>query len=85
MKVIITKKCLKQIGKLDIQIADKVFQKLEEIRKMPNPRAEVKALQGNYSGFWRYRVGDYRILCRIADEKLTVFVVKVAHRKDVYK
>ncbi|NLK46140.1 MAG: type II toxin-antitoxin system RelE/ParE family toxin [Treponema sp.] len=85
MKVIITKKCLKQIGKLDIQIADKVFQKLEEIRKMPNPRAEGKALQGNYSGFWRYRVGDYRILCRIADEKLTVFVVKVAHRKDVYK
>lgn len=48
MKVIITKKCLKQIGKLNIQIADKVFQKLEEIRKMPNPRAEGKALQGNY-------------------------------------
>ncbi len=40
---------------------------------------------GNLSEFWKYRVGDYRLICRIQDEKLIVVVVKVGHRREVYK
>lgn len=44
-----------------------------------------KALSGNKAGFWRYRVGDYRIICDIEDEELVILVVEVNHRSKVYK
>jgi mRNA interferase RelE/StbE len=44
----------------------------------------LKQLKGELGEFWRYRVDDLRIICRIEDDKLIVLVVKVGHRKDVY-
>ena len=55
------------------------------LAKIDNPRLLGKALSGNFGGFWRYRTGNFRIICKIEDDKLVVLVVKVAHRKDVYK
>lgn len=57
----------------------------ERIATSSNPRAFGKALQGNKSGFWRYRVNDYRIICQIHDQTLNVVVVHVGHRKDIYR
>lgn len=55
----------------------------EKVRK--NPRRYGKSLKGTLSGLWRYRIEDYRVVCRIQDAELTVVVVRVAHRSKVYK
>lgn len=52
---------------------------LKELRKFG------KALRGELGEFWRYRVGDYRILCKLEDEVWTVLAVKVGHRREVYR
>ena len=49
-----------------------------------NPRRIGKDLQGKLAGFWRYKIGDYRIMCRIEDERLAVVVVAVGHRITIY-
>jgi mRNA interferase RelE/StbE len=49
-----------------------------------NPRRFGSGLSGDKSGLWRYRVGDYRIICKIKDEVATVLVIKVGHRRNVY-
>lgn len=49
-----------------------------------NPKAQGKPLSGRLSGLWRYRVGDFRIVCRIKDSEITVLVVAVGHRSVIY-
>ena len=50
-----------------------------------NPRASGKALTANLKGQWRYRIGDYRLLCLIKDEDLIILALSVGHRQDIYK
>ena len=50
-----------------------------------DPRRFGKGLKADLAGLWRYRVGDYRILCQIRDGELLVLVVAVGHRRDVYE
>ncbi len=49
-----------------------------------NPRLHGKALSANRAGQWRYRVGDYRILAKIEDNKLIILVIAIGHRKEIY-
>ena len=56
--------------KLDRGIAARIFEELDEIAKLEDPRVRGKSLTGNLAGVWRYRVGDYRILCDIDDGRL---------------
>ena len=70
MKVVLTETFKKQLKKLDAVISKRVLDYLEQIELLDNPRSRGKALTSNLSGLWRYRVGDYRILCRIRDDKL---------------
>lgn len=49
-----------------------------------NPRAHGKGLTANRSGQWRYRIGDYRLICLIEDEKLIIIALTVGHRRDIY-
>ena len=51
---------------------------------LENPRALGKALTGQWGGFWRYRTGHYRIICKIKDSELIILVLKIAHRREVY-
>lgn len=71
--------------KLDKSVAARVFNELDEIAKLENPRSRGRALTGNLTGLWRYRVGDYRILCDINAGRLVVLVIDVAHKREVYK
>ncbi len=50
-----------------------------------NPRIHGKALTANRSGQWRYRIGDYRLLCYIQDEELIILALTIGHRRHVYK
>lgn len=49
-----------------------------------DPRQHGKGLSANKAGFWRYRVGDYRIIADIEDEELIILIVKVGHRRKIY-
>lgn len=58
----------------------------ERIAALDDPRQTGAALQGSELGnFWRYRVGDYRIICDIQDHKLVVLVVEIGHRREIYR
>lgn len=48
------------------------------------PRLRGKALTANRSGQWRYRIGDYRLICRIDDDKLIILALSVGHRREIY-
>ena len=85
MKVILTETFKKQLKKLAAAISKRVLDYLEQIELLDNPRSRGKALTSNLSGLWRYRVGDYRILCRIRDDKLIITVIEIAHRSTVYR
>ena len=77
----------KQLRKLDKQAARRILDFMDErVAGAQNPRDTGKALTGPLLGtFWRYRVGDYRIICEIQDGKLCVLVIEIGHRRDVYR
>lgn len=76
----------RELGKLDKPIQKRIVLFLQDrIQSTDNPRTSGKALQGNLAGLWRYRVGDYRLLCRIEDGELLVLVIEIGHRREVYR
>ena len=76
----------KQLAKLEKQSAKRITRFLKErVATLTDPRALGEPLKGKLREFWRYRVGDYRVLCRIEEERLLVLVVRVGHRRDVYR
>lgn len=80
-----TKTAVKQLRKIDRIWQTRILDYLEEdVSVCEDPRMRGKALVGTMKGLWRYRVGDYRLLCDIRDEKLVVLVVTIGHRSDVY-
>lgn len=87
-KVEYTKAAVKQLKKMDRKIAAFILSYIEEkLVDCNDPRIYGKALKGNLNDKWRYRVGEYRILAKIEDDKVVVvvIVVEVGHRKDIYK
>ena len=74
---------VKQLRKLDKQIQDRIISYLKKIA-LENPRKQGKPLVGDKARFWRYRMGEYRIICRIIDNELVVLIVAVGHRKEIY-
>jgi mRNA interferase RelE/StbE len=75
----------KQIKKLGALAQKSIVRFLRDrLKPAENPRQWGKPLHGDRRGLWRYRVGDYRLICDIQDEKITVLALEVAHRKDVY-
>ena len=75
----------KEFAKLDRQAQKEITKYLStRVLEAENPRVLGKALKGNLSDAWSYRVGNYRIICKIEDSELVVVVVRVAHRKEVY-
>ena len=80
-----TRNADKAMRKLDKGVAARVFDELDEIAKLEDPRSMGKGLTENMSGLWRYRVGDYRIVADIEDDVLVILVVDVDHRSRVYR
>ena len=66
-------------------VAKEIFAFLDKrVKGATDPTVFGKPLRGDLHGYWRYRVRDYRLLCRLANGRLVVVVVKVGHRSDVY-
>ena len=76
----------KQIERLDRQAQRRIVDFLRErVAGAADPRLTGKPLRGHKAGLWRYRVGDYRLICRIEDQELVVMVLQVGHRKEIYQ
>ncbi|MFM8900049.1 MAG: type II toxin-antitoxin system RelE family toxin [Burkholderiales bacterium] len=83
----LTATAAKQLGQLDKSIAKRIVTFLRSrLAQMDDPRLSGKALTGAQLGaFWRYRVGDYRLICDIQDDKLCVLVIEIGNRREVYR
>ena len=76
----------KEFKKLDIYTKKIIKNWIE--KKLINcldPRIHGKLLVGNKKGQWRYRIGDYRLICIIEDQKLIITALNIGHRRDIYK
>ncbi len=73
-KIEIKKSAAKQIQKLDTLAQKRIVSFLNQLAASNNPRLSGKALKGEHSELWRYRIGDYRLICQIQDSHLTVLV-----------
>ena len=75
----------KQLRKLDRQIQKRLLDWLDDrIEGCKNPKHFGEPLRGGMSGLWRYRVGDYRIICTIQEHQLVVLALTVGHRREIY-
>jgi len=76
----------RELDRLDKSIARRISKFLDErSSKLDDPRQIGERLTGTLSGFWKYRVGDYRIICSFEHDQLIVLVLRIGHRRDVYK
>jgi mRNA interferase RelE/StbE len=78
---------LKDLKKLDREVAKRITSFLKtRITVLENPRSIGAALKGSNLGeLWRYRVGDYRIICEIRDKELIILAISIGHRREVYR
>lgn len=86
-KVEVAAEAKRDLEKLDPQVMRRIERFLyERVARLDNPRSIGQALQGEKFGeLWRYRVGDWRIICQIQDAKLVVLALRVGHRREVYE
>jgi mRNA interferase RelE/StbE len=77
----------RELGSLDAQHRKRILKFLHQrVAKLDDPRSIGEALHGSRFGeFWKYRVGDYRLICKIEDDRLLVLVLRVGHRKEIYR
>jgi mRNA interferase RelE/StbE len=75
-----------QLRKLDKQVARRIVDMMDErVATLENPRQIGKALKGPLGEFWCYRVGDFRIICEIQDAVISILVVQIGNRREVYR
>jgi mRNA interferase RelE/StbE len=76
----------KELDKLDKSVARRILKFLyQPVGKLDDPRKIGESLQGTLEQFWRYRIGDYRIICSLEHTRLVVLVLRIGHRREVYK
>jgi mRNA interferase RelE/StbE len=73
------------LRKLGRPMAARILSYLEELGKRDDPRTGGEGLTGPLAGYWRYRVGDYRLICELHDEQLILIVLEIGHRSDIYR
>jgi mRNA interferase RelE/StbE len=85
-KIEIVPSVIKELDKLDQQVAKRILKFLHKrIASLKDPRSIGNPLKGSRFGeFWRYRVGDYRIITKIEDNILLIIVLRIGHRKQIY-
>lgn len=83
-KVVLTRKAKAFYANADSILARKLARSFEVLEQIPYQHPNIKSLKGKLKGYYRYRVGDYRIIYEIDDQTIQVIVIKIAHRSQVY-
>jgi len=85
-KIKLDQHAVKQLKKLDRTAQKRIVGFLSDrLLTAKTPRDFGKPLMGKLTGLWRYRVGDYRLICEINDKEVTVLVINIGHRKEIYQ
>lgn len=85
-RVLFEKNAEKQLKKLDVTQQRIVVKWISDnLKNTSDPRALGKALKGNLKSYWRYRVGNYRLIADIIDNEIKIVIIDIGHRKDIYK
>lgn len=75
-----------QLLKLDKPVRERILDYLNDrIEGCKNPRHFGDPLKGDKAGLWRYRVGDYRVICEIQEQRIVVLALSIGHRREIYK
>lgn len=74
----------KAARKLDRQVLRRIKTYLDEVCELEDPRSRGKGLTGDLAGYWRYRVGDYRVIVEIRDSVLVIVAIGLGHRSEIY-
>lgn len=83
--VLYTKRVIKELKKLDQYTRRMIYGWIgKNLEGCANPRVHGKGLTANRSGQWRYRIGDYRLICQIQDNELIILALTVGHRREIY-
>ena len=84
--IVTTEKFDKSFRKLDRQVQKMIKRWIcKNLKDCQNPRIHGKPLSANFSGIWRYRIGDYRLLVEINDNQFLIIAIEIGHRKEIYK
>lgn len=85
-KIEFSQTTLDQLKKLDRPVAKRILDYLDtQIAPLEDPRSRGKGLKSNLSELWRYRVGDCRVIAEIRNGELTILVIRIGNRRDVYE
>lgn len=85
-KIVYEKKAIKSLSKIDKAQQKLIISWIEKnLSNTDNPKVTGKTLKGNLKDYWRYRVGNYRILADIKDEEIKIIIINIGHRKEIYK
>ena len=80
-----SKQAIKELKKLDRFTRQMIYSWIDKnLSDCEDPRQHGKALTANRKGQWRYRIGDYRLICDIQDDKLVILALTVGHRREIY-
>lgn len=84
--VVYEKKAIKSLSKIDKGQQKIIISWIEKnLVNTDNPKKHGKALKGNFNEYWRYRIGDYRIIADINDSEIKIIIFNISHRKDIYQ
>ncbi len=84
-KIEFIREAYEEFKRLDRPVQELIKEKLDVLARNPEAlRNNIKPLKGKYSGLYRLKVGNYRVIYRIYKEKLFILIVRIGHRKDIY-
>jgi len=80
-----SRRAQREFDSLDKTVQKRIENFTDRISKLDDPKMRGEMLQGPLAGLWKYRIGDYRLICQIIDNILTVLVIDIGHRREIYK
>ena len=85
-QVVFSESVVKELKKLDKQTARVIKNWIaRNLQGVVDPRLQGKPLKGKLHGIWRYRIGEYRLFAEIQDDRLIILLIKIGHRREVYR
>ena len=84
-EVSMTRKAQKFYEKASDELAVQIDDCLDNLSQNPYKASDIKKLKGNYLGYWRYRIGNYRVIYLVEEEKKNITIFLIAHRKEAYR
>ncbi len=84
-KIDFTRRAEKTLSKIDATSAKRILKELHTVSQLDNPRSKGRALKGELTDYWRYRVGNYRAICDIVESQMLILAIDLGHRRDIHE